>query len=108
MEEGERRIYINRGIVNEEKSIFLTILDLLPGADLIGDARREKSRAVNGEMDINIGSLSRTVLSSLETIKEELYAGKFPSNNHMWNLNQLCAKTHMFGQYVSRIFYVIK
>jgi hypothetical protein len=45
-----------------------------------------------------------TLAKTLETIKWELYAGKFPSNNHMWNLNQVCAKAHMFGQYVARVF----
>jgi hypothetical protein len=49
-----------------------------------------------------------TLKNTLEAIKGELYAGKVPSNNHMWNLNQVCAKAHMFGQYVSRIFYAIK
>jgi hypothetical protein len=38
----------------------------------------------------------------------ELYAGKVPGNAHMWNLNQVCAKVHMFGQYVARIFKAIK
>ena len=49
-----------------------------------------------------------SLTNNLETIKGELYAGKVPSNSHMWNLNQVCAKAHMFGQYVSRIFYAIK
>lgn len=49
-----------------------------------------------------------TLKNTLGAIKGELYAGKVPSNNHMWNLNQVCAKAHMFGQYVSRIFYAIK
>ena len=49
-----------------------------------------------------------TLKNTLEAIKGELYAGKVPSNNHMWDLNQVCAKAHMFGQYVSRIFYAIK
>ena len=46
--------------------------------------------------------------NSLETIKGELKAGQIPDNAHMWNLNQDCAKAHMFGQYVSRVFYAIK
>jgi len=49
-----------------------------------------------------------TLINNLETIKEELNAGKVPDNAHMWNLNQTCAKVHMFGQYVARIFYIIK
>jgi hypothetical protein len=48
------------------------------------------------------------LFSILKTIKGELYAGKVPTNEHMWNLNQVCAKTHMFGQYVARIFFAIK
>jgi len=49
-----------------------------------------------------------TLINTLETIKGELYAGKVPANKYMWNLNQSCAKVHMFGQYVARIFYAIK
>jgi len=49
-----------------------------------------------------------TLTNILETIKGKLYAGKVPSNNHMWNLNQVCAKAHMFGQYAARIFKVMK
>jgi hypothetical protein len=49
-----------------------------------------------------------TLKNTLEAIKGELYAGKIPSNNHMWNLNQVCAKAHMFGQYVARVFEDIK
>ncbi len=44
----------------------------------------------------------------LEDIKEELTAGKVPSNKNMWALNQVCAKAHMFGQYVARVFYAVE
>ena len=49
-----------------------------------------------------------TIKKILESIKGELYAGKVPSNNYMWKLNQVCAKAHMFGQYVSRVFEYIR
>ena len=49
-----------------------------------------------------------TLKNTLEAIKGELYAGKVPANARMWNLNQVCAKAHMFGQYVARIFEDIK
>jgi hypothetical protein len=48
------------------------------------------------------------LINSLETIKEELNAGQVPANAHMWDLNQTCAKAHMFGQYVARVFYAIQ
>ncbi|UCH93985.1 MAG: hypothetical protein JSV88_27465 [Candidatus Aminicenantes bacterium] len=69
-----------------------------------------KSYLVNGDVR---GIYSRTsayfdtLINTLETIKGELYAGKVPDNAHMWNLNQTCAKVHMFGQYVARIFEAI-
>jgi hypothetical protein len=49
-----------------------------------------------------------TIIESLETIKIDLEAGKIPANNLVWNLNQLNAKTHMFGQYTARVFEAIK
>jgi hypothetical protein len=49
-----------------------------------------------------------TLINILETIKWELYAGKVPANDNMWNLNHTCAKVHMFGQYIARIFETIK
>jgi len=70
-----------------------------------------KSYLVNGDVR---GIYSRTsvyfdtLINTLETIKGELNVGKVPSNTHMWNLNQVCAKVHMFGQYVSRVFNEIK
>jgi len=49
-----------------------------------------------------------TLANTLESIKVDLYEGKVPSNAHMWKLNQVCAKAHMFGQYVARIFDAIR
>ena len=31
-------------------------------------------------------------------------AGTIPANAVMWNLNQVTAKVHMFGQYLTRVF----
>jgi hypothetical protein len=70
-----------------------------------------KGYLVNGDIR---GVYSRTsayfdgLIDTLETIKGELNAGKVPSNAHMWNLNQTCAKVHMFGQYVARVFSAIE
>ncbi len=70
-----------------------------------------KSYLINGDVR---GVYSRTsayfdtLINILEAVKKELDAGKVPSNNHMWNLNQVCAKAHMFGQYLARVFDVIK
>ena len=79
---------------------------------LIKDVFSEvKGYLVNGDVR---GIYSRTatyfdtIISILETIKGQLYAGKVPGNAHMWNLNQVCAKVHMFGQYVARVFDAIK
>jgi hypothetical protein len=80
--------------------------------NLIKDVFSEvKGYLVNGDVR---GVYSRTsayfdnLINTLETIKGELNAGKVPSNNHMWNLNQICAKAHMFGQFIARVFYAIK
>jgi hypothetical protein len=70
-----------------------------------------KSYLVNGDVR---GVYSRTyayfdtLTNSLKAVKGDLSAGKVPANNHMWNLNQLCAKAHMFGQYVAMVFDAIK
>lgn len=48
-----------------------------------------------------------TLTNTLETIKRELHSGEVPSNIHMWNLNQTCARAHMFGQYAAMIFYAL-
>ena len=80
--------------------------------DLLKDVFSEvKSYLVNGDVR---GIYSRTsvyfdtLINTLETIKVELNVGKIPSNTHMWNLNQVCAKAHMFAQYVARVFNAIK
>jgi hypothetical protein len=79
---------------------------------LIKDVFSEvKSYLANGDVR---GIYSRTstyfdtLINTLETIKGELYAGKVPGNNHMWNLNQGFAKAHMFGQYAARVFDAIR
>jgi hypothetical protein len=77
------------------KDVFIEVKDYL----VKGDVRGVYSRTI---------AYFDTLKNTLEAIKGELYAGKVPSNNHMWDLNQVCAKAHMFGQYVSRIFYAIK
>ncbi|UCH93986.1 MAG: hypothetical protein JSV88_27470 [Candidatus Aminicenantes bacterium] len=70
-----------------------------------------KGYLINGDVR---GIYSRTsayfdnLINNLEAIKGELNGGKVPSNNHMWNLNQVCAKAHLFGQYVARVFDDIK
>ena len=70
-----------------------------------------KSYLVNGDVS---GIYTRTsayfdsLINTLETIKWKLNVGKVPDNTLMWNLNQSCAKVHMFGQYVARIFEAIK
>lgn len=70
-----------------------------------------KSYLVNGDVRgiyRRTSAYFDTIINILDTIKGELYAGKTPVNEHMWNLNQTCAKVHMFGQYVARIFKAIK
>jgi hypothetical protein len=73
-------------------------------SEVKGYLRNGDVRGVYSHTSAYLDSLTNT----LESIKWELYAGKVPGNNHMWNLNQLCAKAHMFGQYVSRVFYAIR
>jgi hypothetical protein len=49
-----------------------------------------------------------TLINTLEAVKGELEGEKVPSDAHMWKINQVCAKAHMFGQYVAMIFNAIK
>ena len=47
------------------------------------------------------------IISRLETIRGEVYQGKMPALASLWDLNELCSSTLLFGQYVSRVFYNI-
>jgi len=83
----------------EEHGLFKEIFSEIKSYLVTGDVRgiyRRTSAYFDGLID------------TLETIKEELSAGQVPSNAHMWKLNQTCAKAHMFGQYVARVFSEIK
>jgi len=44
----------------------------------------------------------------LEDVQVDLYKWTIPNNTAMWNLNQECAKTLLFGQYVARVFNALK
>ena len=83
----------------EQNNLIKDVFIEVKGYLVKGDVRGVYSRTT---------AYFNTLKNTLEAIKGELYAGKVPSNNHMWDLNQVCAKAHMFGQYVSRIFYAIK
>jgi hypothetical protein len=43
----------------------------------------------------------------LETIHAELTQNKMPALVSLWDLNELCSSTLLFGQYVSRVFYAL-
>ncbi len=83
----------------EQNSLIKDVFSEVKGYLVNGDVR-----GVYSQTSAYLDSLG----TILETIKGELYAGKIPGNAHMWNLNQVCVKLHMFGQYVARIFYAIK
>ncbi len=70
-----------------------------------------KGYLVNGDVRgvyKNTSTYFDNIINTLETIKDELSTGKVPDNAHMWNLHQVCAKAHMFGQYIARIFDALK
>jgi hypothetical protein len=100
----------NQGVINKLLSFDYDSFQEQNG--LLKDVFSEvKSYLVDGDVRGIYNRTSAyfdTIINTLETIKGELYAGKVPGNAHMWNLNQICAKVHMFGQYVARIFYAIK
>ena len=79
---------------------------------LIKDVFSEaKSYLVKGDVRgvyKNTSNYFDSLAKTLETIKDELYVGKVPGNKHMWNLNQICAKAHMFGQYIAMLFDALK
>ena len=83
----------------EQNSLIKDVFSEVKSYLVIGDVRGVYSRT---------SAYFDTLTSTLETIKGKLYAGKVLDNNHMWNLNQVCAKAHMFGQYVARVFDAIK
>ena len=55
-----------------------------------------------------IHSSLNEIISRLETIYEEVWQGKMPALVSLWDLNELCSSTLVFGQYVSRVFYELK
>lgn len=79
----------------EKNGVIKDILSEVEGYLKNGDVRGIYSRTA---------TYFDTIINTLETIKGELEVKKVPDNTHMWNLNQTCAKVHMFGQYVARIF----
>jgi hypothetical protein len=83
----------------EQNSLIKDVFLEVKGYLVNGDVRGVYSRT---------SAYFDTLTNTLETIKGDLNAGKVPSNNHMWNLNQVCAKAHMFGQYIARVFDVVK
>ncbi|MGD2086068.1 MAG: hypothetical protein PVH61_07785 [Candidatus Aminicenantes bacterium] len=83
----------------EQNGLIKDVFSEVKGYLVKGDVRGAYNRT---------SAYFNTLKNTLEAIKGELYAGKIPTNAHMWNLNQTCAKVHMFGQYVARIFEDIK
>jgi hypothetical protein len=92
-------IYFDYDSFQEQNSLLKDVFSEVKGYLKNGDVRGIYSRT-SAYFDI----LTKT----LETIKGELYAGKVPGNALMWDLNQVCTKAHMFGQYVARVFDAIK
>jgi hypothetical protein len=92
-------IYFDYDSFQEQNSLLIDVFSEVKGYLKKGDVRGIYSRT-SAYFDI--------LTNTLETIKGELYAGKVPGNALMWDLNQVCTKTHMFGQYVARVFDAIK
>jgi hypothetical protein len=83
----------------EEHGLLKDVFSEVKSYLVIGDVRGIYSRTY---------AYFDTLINLLKTIKGEVYWWKIPDNKHMWNLNQVCAKAHMFGQYVARVFDTIK
>jgi len=47
------------------------------------------------------------ILKLLNVLKEEISPGKPPELSIMWELNDVCSKSSLFGSYVSRVFYAV-
>jgi hypothetical protein len=77
------------------KDVFSEVKEYLINGDV---------RGVYSHISTNLDKL----MNILETIKGEIENWNIPANTQMWNLNQICAKVHMFGQYVARVFDAIK
>lgn len=48
------------------------------------------------------------IYSLLQNAKSAVDKGQVPDNSTLWNLNQECSKTLLFGQYVTRVFEAIR
>lgn len=72
------------------KDVFSEVQGFLQKGDIRGVYAR-----IKGDM--------ATIYNLLLKIQNSNY-GNIPSNETMWNLNQQCSKTLLFGQYVTRIF----
>jgi hypothetical protein len=49
----------------------------------------------------------KEIHSRLETLYAEVTQNKMPALVSLWDLNELCSSTLLFGQYVSRVFYAL-
>ena len=47
------------------------------------------------------------ILRLLNVLKEEISPDKPPELSMMWELNDVCSESSLFGSYVSRVFYAI-
>jgi len=83
----------------EQNSLLKDVFSEVKGYLKNGDVRGVYSRT---------SAYFETLKNTLEAIQGELYAGQVPANAQMWNLNQVCTKAHMFGQYIARVFDAIE
>jgi len=100
----------NQGVINKLLNFDYDSFQEQNG--LIIDVFSEVKRyLVNGDVRgvyMRTSAYFNVITNILEEVKEDLNKGKIPSNNHMWNLNQICVKAHMFGQYIAMVFEAIR
>ncbi|MCP4151057.1 MAG: hypothetical protein GY757_25155 [bacterium] len=76
--------------------------------DVFGDV---KAYLINGDVRGVYCKLAADIAEIyfiIADIQKSAYRGEVPANEAMWTLNQKCATTLLFGQYVARVFEEIK
>lgn len=88
-------IYFHYDCFQYQNGLIKDVFNEVEGYLSRGDIRGAYSR---------ISAYFDTLIYILETIKKDVDAETIPANAVMWDLNQVCAKVHMFGQYLARVF----
>ncbi len=74
--------------------IFKEVEDYLKGGDITGTFKALHLKCAK-------------IVEMLVSIKDDIDLNKFPDLEKLWNVNQGCSQTLLFGQYIAEVFYAI-